>query len=104
MNWIKRLFGGGSTGDGDGAGSSTDMMSCEEAIERLYEYLDDELESLESERVAEHFRICQRCYPHVNFEKAFLAAVNRSQTDEAAPQDLKSRIMRALQEEGLEPG
>lgn len=105
MDWIKRIF---SVSDGDepsgnhGGPSECGALSCREALEVLYEYLDGELEDLQTEQAAAHFRLCQRCYPHVNFERAFLAAVRRAADCSSAPEDLKTRLMRALEEEGLE--
>ena len=96
MNWIKRIFGGGASGDGP------DTTSCQEALERLYEYLDGELQGLESDRVAEHFRVCQRCYPRLVFERSFLDAVHGVDTGDAAPDELRTRVLDLLKAEGLD--
>jgi anti-sigma factor (TIGR02949 family) len=96
MKWIKKIFGGARRGD------APDMVSCHEALERLYEYLDGELEGVQSDRVAEHFRICQQCYPRLAFERTFLDAVHRVDRGEAAPDALRIRVLDLLRAEGLD--
>ncbi len=114
MNWWKRLFGGGTgehTGSGgngaEGNGSSgpaPEMVTCQEALERLYEYLDGELVPTEEGQVEAHFRVCQRCYPHLQFERSFLSAVQGVSEDAEASDDLKSRVLETLRSEGLDVG
>ena len=104
MNWLKRLFGGGAGkngGEENGSGSALDMITCQEALERLYEYLDGELVPTETGQVEAHFRMCQRCYPHLQFERSFLQAV-RGCDGGGAPDELKSRVLEALRSEGLD--
>jgi len=96
MKWIKRIFGGAKPDD------AADMVSCQDALERLYEYLDGELEDLESDRVAEHFRECQQCYPRLTFERTFLEVVHSVDTREAAPEELRTRVLDLLKAEGLD--
>lgn len=87
--------------DGDGAGP--DPLSCEEALERLFAYLDGELEEAQRERVAEHFEVCRRCYPRLEFERSFMEAVRRVRGGDGASAALKSRVLEALRDEGLDP-
>ena len=48
------------------------MISCEEALDRVYEFLDGELCADWTERVRVHVEICKKCYPSFNFERIFL--------------------------------
>jgi len=99
MKWIRRIFGGAAS---DGASDDApDMISCHAALERLYEYLDGELEGAENHQVAEHFRVCQQCYPRLAFERTFLDAVHGVDTGEAAPDELRTRVLDLLKAEGL---
>lgn len=98
--WFKRWFGGGH--EGNGSTSSPDMISCEEALARVYEYLDDELAPTDRGRVADHFAVCQRCYPHLRFEESFLRALRRVENGQGASPELKNRVLDALYQEGLE--
>ena len=74
-----------------------------EALERLYEYLDGELPDLSAEQVAEHFRICKKCYPRLQLEKAFHNAVHRVQAGEVCPEEVRQRVMDSLMAEGFTP-
>lgn len=102
MNWIKRLFGREGTPPG-GSNGDSGMISCQDALERLYEYLDQELDASWQERVQAHFDVCARCYPHLTFEKSFLDAVRNTEPSEGPPPELKGRILELLAEDGLEP-
>jgi len=64
----------------------------------LYEFLDGELEGAPSERVRAHFEVCQRCYPHLQLETSFRAAVQRACGGASAPPELRSRLIAALAE------
>jgi len=104
---IRRFFGSGGDdrngGNGRGAGDGEPpMISCDEALERLFEYLDGELEDETSEKVAQHFEVCRRCYPRLNFEKAFRRAMERVREGEKAPAAVRDRVIELLREEGLD--
>lgn len=74
--------------------SRPDPLSCEEALRRLAQYLDRELDAEENERVAGHLALCRRCFSRAEFERRLrerLAALRRRAVDPA----LKERI-RAL--------
>jgi anti-sigma factor (TIGR02949 family) len=47
-------------------------MECEEVLNRLWEYLDRELEPDESADVAAHLNRCSECYPAYCCDRAFL--------------------------------
>lgn len=96
---LKRLFG--RTNGRQMAGMSAGgMISCDEAAARLFEYLDGELESASEEEVRSHLDVCKVCYPRVQFEKHFLEALGRSQTNGRASEELRNRVVQALAEEG----
>ena len=92
---------GGSAGEDPDSGACG--ISCEEALEQLFEYLDGELEGESREQVARHFEVCRRCYPRLRFERSFMEAVQRVERGEHAPAGLRNRILEVLDEEGLEP-
>lgn len=73
-------------------------ISCEEALARVYEYLDGELDPELQERVHEHLEVCRRCYPCFNFERLFLDDVHeRGLSVEENPR-LKRRVEALLDE------
>jgi predicted anti-sigma-YlaC factor YlaD len=47
-------------------------MTCESALELLFDFLDGELEDATHEQVAEHLAVCLDCYPYFNFQRLFL--------------------------------
>jgi len=102
MNWFKKLFGG-STPKTNGSAPENGMISCDEALERLYDFLDAELDETWQVRVNEHFEACKACFPVMTFEKSFLDAVQGSKSDATTPAEVRSRILEALAKEGLEP-
>ena len=82
---------------GCGPPEGPDRLTCAEALVRVQEFLDGELGDVPAEQVEAHFDLCERCYPHLSFERAFLAAVRRCGSAEA-PAELKAKIAALLQE------
>ena len=77
-------------------------IDCEAAFERLYEYLDEELDDPELVRkIREHLQICQRCEPRFQFEEAFLKFVSEVGRT-TAPPGLRRKIFQRILEEGGE--
>jgi len=115
FDWLKRMMGfssgaNGSDGPVGGPGGATGapseapgMLACHEALERLYEYLDGELEEGEAASVAHHFEICAACYPKLTFEQSFLDALERARAGTETPEPLKNRVLEALEKEGFIP-
>ncbi len=74
-------------------------IGCKEALTRIYEYLDGELDGVSHEQVEEHFRVCTRCYPHLRLEERFLARVREALARSSAPADLERRVLDLLDRE-----
>jgi anti-sigma factor (TIGR02949 family) len=53
------------------------MVSCRDLIQQLWDYLDAELPPERMQELAAHLAECARCYPHYQFEFAFLEALAR---------------------------
>lgn len=64
-------------------------ITCQEALERMYEYLDGELDPERSDRVRRHLEVCRRCWPRFELERAFI-------------DHIRSRGLRPTREHGLE--
>jgi mycothiol system anti-sigma-R factor len=79
----------GSCG-GDGSG-----VDCGQALGRLFEYLDSELATLDSERVRHHLEECAPCLGEYDVEVVVKNLVRRS-CKESAPEDLRTRIHQRL--------
>lgn len=78
------------------------LWDCADArLERLYEYLDGALSWDDLSAVQDHLASCQECSAQYDLECIIRSVVKRSCT-EAAPQDLKSRIMIRIDEVRIE--
>lgn len=99
------------TGDGVGRGDSVppedsggardgceeiEEISCEEAVSRVYEFLDGELEDAKEERIRCHVLKCERCYPYFNWERVFLANVREKGAVPRANPELKEKVRELL--------
>ncbi len=82
----------------DGGSSALPMISCEEALSVVHDFLDGELPDVSREQVKAHFDACQRCYPHLHLEELFREAIRRAGTEERAPAGLKVKLMELLAE------
>lgn len=96
---IRKWFGsdGGSSANG-GNVADGGMISCEDALSRLYEFLDGELDDLTRDQVRAHYEVCRRCYPHLAAERAFKAALQRAMEGRRAPPELRHRVLDLLGE------
>ncbi len=82
----------------------TQMLDCQTAMRQLWDYLDGELSAERMEAVRAHVAVCARCYPHYDFERAFLDALAATRHAHAAPGALRERVMSALKTAGWTPG
>ncbi len=45
------------------------LINCEEALTRLFDYLDHELDGPRHAEMEQHLKICRGCYSRAEFEK-----------------------------------
>jgi anti-sigma factor RsiW len=45
------------------------FINCQEALQRLFDYLDHELDEARREEMEQHLKICRSCYSRSEFEK-----------------------------------
>ena len=70
-------------------------IDCEDALEKLAEFLDHELSTEEKKQVAEHLDACKSCFSRAEFErrlKTKLAELGQT----AAPASMQARIRKIL--------
>jgi anti-sigma factor (TIGR02949 family) len=73
---------------------------CHHALERLYEFLDGELEPDQMDEMRRHIETCERCYPHIRMTTEFKEALRRAALAQpCCPDDLRHRIAHLLQQE-----
>ncbi len=68
-----------------------ETISCEEALKRVFEYLDHALAEAEHCEIEHHLSLCRSCYSRVEFErrlKQHLQDVGK----EKAPPALQARV------------
>ena len=79
-----------------------DIYGCQEALERLDDYVDDELSAEEKGKVRQHLRICHECARKFAFEERFVEQVREKLDKAIIPADLsglKSKVGGLLQKE-----
>jgi mycothiol system anti-sigma-R factor len=75
------------------------MIPCRDALERIYEFMDGELEGASEAEVEEHFRVCTRCYPHLHLEQSFRDRVRDALGRPEVPEHLRARVLEMLARE-----
>ncbi len=85
-------------------GEMRGMISCEEAMARLWEFLDGELEDAEAGAVRKHLEVCRRCYPKFDFQKAWFEHVRRASRPIELSDDPRRRLFQRILEQEAESG
>jgi anti-sigma factor (TIGR02949 family) len=71
-------------------------MDCDGCVDRLYAFLDTELSEAEITSVRSHLEGCQDCDDNFVFEARFLDQLKECVTSDAAPSDLRHRVIEKL--------
>ena len=66
-------------------------INCEEVMNHLMEFLDDEVATDKSEEIHQHLHKCRSCFSRVEFERRLGDAVGDTDTT-VATDDLQDRI------------
>ena len=66
---------------------------CREVLDRVYEYLDDEMTELDCAKIKQHLEECGPCLEEYDLDQALKALVKRSCQCESAPVELRTQIM-----------
>lgn len=80
------------------------MISCKEAVSRLYAYLDRNLGGFSEAQVEEHLKVCRHCCGELEFAKQVREALRRPGSATALAPDVRTRIEAYLEELGRKPG
>lgn len=75
------------------------MIRCEEAMARLWEFLDGELEDVEEEAVRKHLEVCNRCYPKYDFQRAYVEYMQRTSRRGEESTDVRHELFQKLLEQ-----
>ncbi len=68
-------------------------IDCQTAVEKLYKFLDRELEPSEYAEVQRHLDACPPCARFFNFEAGLLTTVGKCCRKQKAPADLLKKIL-----------
>jgi len=90
MRAIRRLLG---SDDAKG-------MDCREALEKVYDFLDGEMDASGAAAVEEHFQTCTQCYPHLKMEECFRRRMQEAVSRPEVPAGLRDRVMAVLTSDG----
>lgn len=71
-------------------------IDCHAAVERLYEYLDQELTPEVRAAVEHHLQSCANCFQYFEFERAFLTFLEARARGRGADPEAKRRILQNL--------
>jgi anti-sigma factor (TIGR02949 family) len=71
--------------------SDKKTIDCEEALKRLFEYIDHELNGHRHEEMEDHLAKCRSCYSRLEFEKRLKNHLQGA-TRQKAPEELQSKI------------
>ena len=74
---------------------------CAAAMRQLWDFLDGEMTPDRTAQMRQHIDECKRCFPHYDWEKAFLEAIARVKPDCCAPGRLKEKLEQRLREAGF---
>ncbi len=76
-------------------------VDCSQILERVYVFIDNELETADCRQIQRHLAECGPCLRAVDLERLVKALVARSCT-ESAPDALRQRVMFSIRQVQLE--
>ena len=69
---------------------------CSEVLDRLYEYIDQEMADGDCSTIRQHLDECSPCLAEYGLEQAVKALVHRSCGCDTAPDQLRSKILQKI--------
>jgi len=76
----------------------TEPLNCDQAFERLDDYLDRELSAGETARVRAHLEVCHQCTREFRFEAGVLEGLRAKLRRIRVPAHLVESVSRAIRE------
>jgi anti-sigma factor (TIGR02949 family) len=71
-------------------------IDCQDALDRLYEYIDEELTPDRAEEVRAHLEKCAPCLAVSEFETAYIRFLEARTRAQQAPEGLRKRVLEQL--------
>ena len=78
------------------------MTDCDAVMRQFWDYLDGELTAETMAAIDAHVQMCSHCNPHIQFERAFKAALRSAREPVAELTPLRDRVRAALAAAGYE--
>jgi mycothiol system anti-sigma-R factor len=72
------------------------LDDCEQVLEHVYEFLDNELDAATSDTIRHHLAMCEPCLDRFDAEEALKGLVHRCCGGEVAPSHLRAKIVTQL--------
>ena len=82
--------------DGVPQGPKARPEDCEHMLDRVYQFLDHELDTASSDEIREHLAACEPCLDRYDVEQAVKSLVNRCCGGDVAPTTLRSKVLGQL--------
>jgi mycothiol system anti-sigma-R factor len=77
-------------------------VDCSEVLQRVYVFLDNELEDASIDEIRQHLEECAPCLDQYDLERCVKKLVHRSCGGEHAPDSLRMKILLRISEVRLE--
>lgn len=71
-------------------------QNCEHVLERVYEFLDHELDDASGDAIRQHLVDCEPCMDRFDVEQAVKSLVNRCCGGDRAPDHLRAKVLAQL--------
>jgi mycothiol system anti-sigma-R factor len=71
---------------------------CSEVLEKVYLYLDNEIEPTDYEKVRHHLDECGPCLKQYGLDQAVKSVVHRCCGDDRAPETLRVQVLARIQQ------
>ncbi|MDH5642932.1 MAG: zf-HC2 domain-containing protein [Gemmatimonadota bacterium] len=75
------------------------MIDCHEAVSRIHELLDGELEAGWEKKIRAHLDACGHCTHLFEFEEAFLCFLKKQDESVGVPEELRRKLLDKLKAE-----
>jgi anti-sigma factor (TIGR02949 family) len=66
-------------------------ISCEEALKRVFDYIDDHLKDTSRDEFERHIEVCRHCFDRVEFEKLLKSRLNALRFEQSSER-LRERV------------
>ena len=83
--------------------SEAHRITCREALEQLWAFIDGELAEQDARCVAMHLEACRGCHPQYDYQRAFCEFL-RQHANRPVPASVRRRVFFALLEEDRRQG